>query len=490
MTSVEDSEAMAVQVSEDAPQVASVDSRKKNTSKPQNGRSDRGRDGDNRPASKDSAPRIEDDDDDETDLVPPEPVLEPNAEENKALLDVIRRELDELEQRVATINSDVAKAKDVREMQEAGLKDLRSELNVLRSQSSQLSLEKDELVERLKKLSETIKNQELTATKMRKDLRFKSEEETDDAIKQLSHRLETSSLDLKTEKDILKDLKKLNGDKDRIKEWEAQVDLAKANRFAHEDLFLQRQAKGAELSALRSQEKALMARMDAVRSGEGVPDGFNAGARITALLDEKARLVEELKRKRAELHAANVAFKLRQAEHRDYRRARQAYERKLERLEVKRRRAEAAARADKVREERRQRDAERKEARRREEARMLAVMEGCQLYVGGLAIRCDDAALAAHFARFGGGGAVRDAVVIRDPETGLSRGFGFVTLADADAGREAVKQCNGREAKGLCPQHGRMQVRLASKSKAQVEFEARRSAQGKPRAQAAGAGPA
>jgi hypothetical protein len=53
----------------------------------------------------------------------------------------------------------VAKAKDVRELQEAGVKDLRAELNVLRSQSSQLSLEKDALVERLKKLSETIKNQ-------------------------------------------------------------------------------------------------------------------------------------------------------------------------------------------------------------------------------------------------------------------------------------------------------------------------------------------
>jgi hypothetical protein len=58
-----------------------------------------------------------------------------------------------------TINSEVTKAKEVREMQEAGIKDLRSELNVLRSQSAQISLEKDELVERLKKLSETIKNQ-------------------------------------------------------------------------------------------------------------------------------------------------------------------------------------------------------------------------------------------------------------------------------------------------------------------------------------------
>ena len=143
-------------------------------------------------------------------------------------------------------------------------------------------------------------------------------------------------------------------------------------------------------------------------------------------------------------------------------------------------------RAEKVKEERRQREVERKEAKRREERRMLAVAEGCQLYVGGLAIRCDDAALGAHFARFG---TVSDALVIRDSETGLSRGFGFVTLTDTERAREAVKQCNGREAKGLCPQHGRMQVRLASKSKAQQEFEARRAAAAAKAGAAAAAAP-
>jgi hypothetical protein len=91
---------MDVQVSVDTPQVAGMDNRKKYPPKPQNGRTNRSREAESRPAAKDSAPRIDDDDDDETDLAPPEPVLEPNAEENNALLDVIRKEIDELEQRV------------------------------------------------------------------------------------------------------------------------------------------------------------------------------------------------------------------------------------------------------------------------------------------------------------------------------------------------------------------------------------------------------
>ena len=159
-------------------------------------------------------------------------------------------------------------------------------------------------------------SQDSNAAKFRKELKFKSEEETDAAIKELSYRLETSSLDLKTEKEILRDLKKLNGDKDRIKEWAALVDDIKAKRFVHEDLYLQRQAKSAELNAVRDQEKAILAKMDAIRSGEGMPDGFNASARITALLDEKARLIEALKGKRGELQGANLAFKLRLGEYR------------------------------------------------------------------------------------------------------------------------------------------------------------------------------
>jgi uncharacterized coiled-coil DUF342 family protein len=151
---------------------------------------------------------------------------------------------------------------------------------------------------------------------MRKELKFKSEEEIDAAIKQLSYRLETSSLDLKTEKDIVRDLQKLNGDKERVKEWSTQMDEIKTNRFMHEDLFLQRQAKSTQLNAVRDQEKALLARMDSIRSGEGMPDGFNASARITALLDEKAQMIEAIKAKRAELHSANVDFKRRLGEYR------------------------------------------------------------------------------------------------------------------------------------------------------------------------------
>jgi hypothetical protein len=79
---------------------------KKNTSKSQNGGSNRHRERENRPPIKDRAPRPDADvqnaldDDDESDMVPPDPVPEPSSEEQNARVEAIRAEIDAMEQKV------------------------------------------------------------------------------------------------------------------------------------------------------------------------------------------------------------------------------------------------------------------------------------------------------------------------------------------------------------------------------------------------------
>jgi RNA recognition motif-containing protein len=68
-----------------------------------------------------------------------------------------------------------------------------------------------------------------------------------------------------------------------------------------------------------------------------------------------------------------------------------------------------------------------------------------KLFVGGLAWATTDQGLKAAFEAFG---EVVDAKVITDRETGRSRGFGFVTFADADSARQALDQMNGQELDG------------------------------------------
>jgi cold-inducible RNA-binding protein len=68
-----------------------------------------------------------------------------------------------------------------------------------------------------------------------------------------------------------------------------------------------------------------------------------------------------------------------------------------------------------------------------------------KLFVGGLSWDTSDDSL--HDA-FSGFGEVTEAKVITDRETGRSRGFGFVTFADASAGDEAIGKMDGSNLDG------------------------------------------
>ncbi|RBQ28805.1 RNA recognition motif domain-containing protein [Aliarcobacter vitoriensis] len=67
------------------------------------------------------------------------------------------------------------------------------------------------------------------------------------------------------------------------------------------------------------------------------------------------------------------------------------------------------------------------------------------IYVGNLSYRMNDNEVEAMFAKFG---AVKSAKVIMDRETGRSKGFAFVEMAEQSAGQEAIEALNGKETEG------------------------------------------
>jgi len=68
-----------------------------------------------------------------------------------------------------------------------------------------------------------------------------------------------------------------------------------------------------------------------------------------------------------------------------------------------------------------------------------------KLYVGNLSFRVTSEDLQEHFAT---AGAVESANVVYDRETGRSRGFGFVEMADEEAANTAIAQFNGQDYDG------------------------------------------
>jgi RNA recognition motif-containing protein len=63
-----------------------------------------------------------------------------------------------------------------------------------------------------------------------------------------------------------------------------------------------------------------------------------------------------------------------------------------------------------------------------------------RLYVGNLSFNTDEGTLQDAFSRFGD---VSEVKVVTDRETGRSRGFAFVTMAEPNAARNAIAQMDG-----------------------------------------------
>jgi RNA recognition motif-containing protein len=68
-----------------------------------------------------------------------------------------------------------------------------------------------------------------------------------------------------------------------------------------------------------------------------------------------------------------------------------------------------------------------------------------KLYVGGLAYSTTDKELEELFATMG---QVVSVAIIKDRDSGQSKGFGFVEMADVKEGQNAIKELSGKEVGG------------------------------------------
>lgn len=64
------------------------------------------------------------------------------------------------------------------------------------------------------------------------------------------------------------------------------------------------------------------------------------------------------------------------------------------------------------------------------------------IYVGNLPYRTTEEELSTTFSEFG---QVKSARIIKDRETGQSKGFGFVEMPDRNEGQEAIRAMDGKE---------------------------------------------
>ena len=70
---------------------------------------------------------------------------------------------------------------------------------------------------------------------------------------------------------------------------------------------------------------------------------------------------------------------------------------------------------------------------------------GNKIYVGGLSWNTTDDSLTSAFSKHG---EVSEVAIIKDRDTGRSRGFGFVTMADESGAKAAISALDGTDLDG------------------------------------------
>ena len=68
-----------------------------------------------------------------------------------------------------------------------------------------------------------------------------------------------------------------------------------------------------------------------------------------------------------------------------------------------------------------------------------------KIYIGNLPFDIKEEDVESFFGEFG---AIEDVAIIRDRETGRSKGFGFVTFANEDEAEKAIKETEGKDFHG------------------------------------------
>ncbi|KAI8813519.1 hypothetical protein BJ742DRAFT_788558 [Cladochytrium replicatum] len=76
---------------------------------------------------------------------------------------------------------------------------------------------------------------------------------------------------------------------------------------------------------------------------------------------------------------------------------------------------------------------------------LFSSMAEAKVFVGNLSWNTTDESLRQHFSQFGD---ISDCVVLRDRETGRSRGFGFVTFSSTENAQTAIDNMNEQDLDG------------------------------------------
>eukprot|EP00741_Cyanophora_paradoxa_P002464 tig00000076_g2388.t1 len=172
----------------------------------------------------------------------------------------------------------------IRQAAKAEVEAHRVRLDAVKSQLAAKMQEKNELMPKVNSRTDTEKE----LKKQKRELQYGSVQELEAAIKQLEFDMAHSSMSLKEEKDMLAQIKRLNGLKDQIRAHEAQWDEFSKGKDDQDALVAILRVKNEELAAIRAVNQAESATFGELRDKQKAAEGEIKAVRESIAASMKA----------------------------------------------------------------------------------------------------------------------------------------------------------------------------------------------------------
>jgi len=243
-----------------------------------------------------------------------EKVAAPDRAEHDAKIKELEAAIKAVQIKINTCMKTLNEKKEARQTFRDRRKEVLGKLRGISSERSRLVEERKALNSSLEKIEEERKKRQEAFLNLDKNLRYQSAEEIDRAIAAIEYRLATSTLSLKIEKDLIKEIQELRASKGTVKEFEEAKNARSDPGLKQNALELKkkRDDKTKEIQTVRATEGPLQTSLNDLKVREN-----EANEAIKALIQERRDAQGDLSKLNEEL----------QTQHREYVKKERAFQR-------------------------------------------------------------------------------------------------------------------------------------------------------------------
>lgn len=241
------------------------------------------------------------------------PMERPDRGEFEAATSAMNEEVSDIKAKIDEIEVKINEAKNSGSDQSTELKEAKEALKALRERREQLNKERSDIFGQQESAKASLKSKVQQTKSLRAELKYETPEKYDERILELEKKQSTTSMSLRDEKALLKEIEQLKSSKKLVSALAATNSEIQADKQSAQSIGDALKAKIGELDEVRKQFEKQKKVVDSLNEANQ-----SRRAVLPALYKEKEALRKEKTAKLDEIRAFRAEFKQKENDYREY----------------------------------------------------------------------------------------------------------------------------------------------------------------------------